>query len=129
MRVTLFVTKVPSNYTAGDIWECIHLSNWGIVENITLLPKTFYVNGYQVRNVIVHMYDWNDQTSLIQLNQGKYLKLYYDDKYYLKTKLYIQPSYKSHPILRKSKSNIDYTNETVAAAICKELVAARGGGN
>jgi hypothetical protein len=88
-QVSLFVSSVPANVTAGDIWERVAFRRWGVVQDIVLLPvKPNRYMGSEVRNVIVHMYDWFDRHAMDDVIQGKYLKLYYQSTAYWKAVRY-----------------------------------------
>ena len=88
-QVCLIVSSVPSNVTAGDIWECVMSHRWGVVLDIELLPiKHTHPNAFGMRNIIIYMYDWFDRYALDNVIQGKYLKLYYNQSSFWRTSRY-----------------------------------------
>lgn len=85
MKLSLIVQNVPAAFTAGEIWERVAYRRWGVVENIELLPAKF-VNQYtEMRDVLIHMYDWFDENEYKTLMAGKYIMLYYSGALFWRT--------------------------------------------
>jgi hypothetical protein len=105
--ITLCIPRVLSNISEAHIRSIFEHLELGIIRNIDILSITNQT-GKMYNRVFVHFTSWfnnnNAHYSLTRLNEGKEIKIMYDDPWFWKVSLYKKKEHR-YPYSQQNQQN------------------------